>query len=106
MRKSLTLKSNDAYYHYAEYNLDGQTVKDELTCKDIDDEYHQRIKAVMAREGINLVPVLVINGLLFNGHRRVKIARELGLEEVLCTDGWYDSGWCDEYTVIGETENE
>lgn len=100
----LRLKSNDAYYRYQQYTLDGQTVADEIICKDIDDEYHQRIMKVMEREHVNLVPVLIIDDVLYNGHRRVKIACELNLDEILVTDNWYDSGWYDESTVIGEKE--
>ena len=100
----LNLKSNDAYYHYQEYCLNGQTVADELECKDIDDSYHQRIRTVMAREHVNLVPVLVVDNVFYNGHRRVKIAAELDLDEMLVTDDWNDSGWWEEDTVIGETE--
>lgn len=96
------MKSNDAIVHHEEYELEGITVADELTMDSIDDSYHQRIMKVMAREGINLVPVLVIDGMVYNGHRRIMIADELGLDEVLCTDDWADSGWYEDTTVIGE----
>jgi hypothetical protein len=105
----LAMKSNDAiaYQEEHEYVLPGITVADELEIDSIDDDYHQRIKKVMARKHINLVPVLVINDMVYNGHRRIMIAAELGLEEVLCTDDWDDSGWSDEdeQIVLGE-ENE
>lgn len=104
----LRLKSNDAVCYQEEHDfcLPGVTVADELTIEDIDDEYHQRIKKVMAREGINRVPVLIINDVLYNGHRRLKIAQELGLEEINCTDDWDESGWWNEEEVIGEEECE
>lgn len=99
----LTMKSADAICHRSEgYPLAGVTVADELTMDDIDDDFHQRIMKVMARERINLVPVLIVNDVFFNGHRRVLIAEELGLDEVLCTDDWFDSGWYNEEEVIGE----
>lgn len=98
----LTMKSHDAQYYYDV--LDGVTVADALQRKEIDDEYHQRIVKVMARERINLVPVLIINDTVYNGHRRIMMAETLGLEEMLCTDDWYDSGWQHEDTVIGETD--
>lgn len=106
LEEILTLNSHDAivYQEEHEWVLPGITVADELTIDSIDDEYHQRIKAVMAREGINLVPVLVVNDTVYNGHRRIMIADELGLEEVLCTDDGTDSGWSDEdeQIVLGE----
>jgi len=101
----LRMQSNDALAWDAErYDLHGSTVADELTVKDIDDPYHQRILEVMAKEQINRIPVLIINDQLFNGHRRVKMAVELGLEEIQVTDRWEDSGWWDEDTVYGEEE--
>lgn len=100
----LRLKSNDSYNDMKtdRFPLKGNTVADEIEFSEIDDDFHQRIMKVMEREHINIVPILVINDLLFNGHRRVRIACELDLEEVLCTDDWDDSGWLDENTVLGE----
>lgn len=104
----LTLTSNDAiaYQLEHEYVLPGTTVADELEIDSIDDEYHQRIKAVMAREKVNLVPVLIMDDTLYNGHRRIMIAIDLDLGEVLCTDDENDCGWsfAEEKIVIGETE--
>lgn len=100
----MQLPSNDAMQDFDRHNLNGITVADALTVKEIDDEYHQRIMKVMEREQINRVPVLVINNTVYNGHRRIMIADVLGLEMLLCTDDENDSGWWDEDTVIGETQ--
>lgn len=102
----MQLPSNDAMQDFDRHNLKGITVADALTVKEIDDEYHQRIMKVMAREKINRVPILVINDTVYNGHRRIMIADVLGLEMLLCTDDENDSGWWDEDTVIGEEETQ
>lgn len=99
----LQLTSHDALAQDT-YDLDGRTVADILEFKDTDDSFYKRITDVMARERINLVPVVIVNDTLYEGHHRVKIADELGLEEVLCTDSFMDHDSYDSDEVVGEEE--
>ena len=73
--------------------MDDGTVGSVIEWKDIDSDYHQSIKERMRETGINLVPILVSHGALWNGHHRVKIAVELGIETMNITDDSWASGY-------------
>lgn len=92
--------SRDEYFNYA-YG----TVAEVLEGKSHLSDYHKRIRNVMGREGVNLVPVCVQNDMFLDGHHRVMIACELGHEEMLVTDRLDESGWYDDRKntiVVGE----
>jgi fructose/tagatose bisphosphate aldolase len=74
-------------------DMDDGTVGSVIEWKEIDDDYHQSIKERMRETGINLVPILVSHGALWNGHHRVKIAVELGIETMNITDDSQASGY-------------
>src|SRR5882724_5568844 len=60
-------------------------------------EFYARIKERMAQDRINKVPILVQDGkTLSNGHHRVMLAYQLGLERMLATDDGKASGWAPE----------
>lgn len=75
------------------------TVAEALSDIDIEDNYHGQLMARMEETGINLVPILVQpcgrrkNGILSNGHHRVKIAFNLGHQRMNITDDGDASGW-------------
>jgi len=57
-------------------------------------DFYARIKARMAEDRINKVPIRVRDGkTLGNGHHRVMLAYQLGLERMLATDDEDASGW-------------
>ena len=97
------------------------TVENAIERKYIADSYHEAIKESMAENGINLVPIHIDKAsailyqyalyafyripdwldldkqlMLGNGHHRVRIAKELGLKELLYSTDIEDTGWGDE----------
>lgn len=98
----LGMPSTDGSYHRLYSGLNGETVADVLTRTDIDHEFFQRVKTVMARENVNLVPVLIVNDVFHDGHHRVMIAQELDIREMLCTDDYLDHDSFLPDIVVGE----
>lgn len=66
------------------------TVEDVLADKELH-EFHWAVAEEMRKAGVNLVPVVVWNDMLYDGHHRVMLAMELGHEEMLVTDNIYEA---------------
>lgn len=99
----LKLQSHDAKRTGRGYTV--ESIMDETY---IDSDYYICVREEMRLAGINLVPVYVFNNTFKNGHHRVRIAMELGHEEVLVTDNILESGWSreEERTVVRYTGKE
>ena len=55
--------------------------------------FWHRVSEVMEREDINLIPVFINGEAFINGHHRVQIAYDLGLDFMLVTDDREESEW-------------
>lgn len=52
---------------------------------DRDAEFYGKLRARMQETKTNAVPIYVAGGILYNGHHRVKIAHDLGFQEMQVT---------------------
>ena len=91
----------------------GVSVGDAMRFVYVEDHfYYDRIKAQMAKDGINAVPILVRYDKysdmdeLGNGHHRVKMALDLGLDEMIVTDDPNDCGWDEPYGSIRHSRDD
>lgn len=67
-----------------------ETVADVLPDKELH-SFHLAVAEEMRLAGVNLVPVVVWNDMLYDGHHRILIAVNLGHEEMLVTDNIYEA---------------
>jgi hypothetical protein len=67
-----------------------ETVEDIIQDKTMN-SFHEAITNEMRKAGVNLVAIVVWNDHLYDGHHRVQIAVELGLEEMLVTDNIHEA---------------
>jgi hypothetical protein len=63
-------------------------------------DFYDQLKAKMAKDRINKIPLCVRDGSLDNGHHRVKLAVEIGLSEMLVTNDFTASGYDDCYGEV------